>query len=100
MRKITELSAEAFESNTSFRSGNTVVSVSNETVELKLHGNTIAKKDLSSGQLSISTCGWNTNTNTTRERLNGLSGVRVYQSKGILHLNGAPWNGKSIVLNK
>jgi hypothetical protein len=98
MRKITELSAEAFESNTSFRSGNTVVSVSNETVELKLHGNVIARKDIVSGQLSIATCGWN--TNTTRERLNGLSGVRVYQSKGILHLNGTPWNGKSIVLNK
>ena len=96
MRKITELSAEAFESNTAFRSGNTVVSVSSESVELKLHGNTIARKDIASNQLTISTCGWN--TNTTRERLNGLSGVKVYQKKGVLHLNGTPWNGKSILV--
>lgn len=39
----------------------------------------------------IQTGGWN--TSTTKERLNGLPGVRVYHKKHILHLNGVPWNG-------
>lgn len=57
--------------------------------ELFLHGNCIAK--LENGKLSITTAGWN--TSTTRERLNALPNVHVYQRKGVLHLNGKPWDG-------
>lgn len=39
----------------------------------------------------IQTGGWN--TSTTKERLNGLPGVRVYHKKHILYLNDVPWNG-------
>lgn len=95
MRKITKESAEAFYRRGDFKSGNTEVKTTfGDTVitELRLFGNTIAKYENSI--ISITDAGWN--TTTTRERLNGLDGVSINQSKGQLYLNGNQWNGEWI----
>lgn len=39
----------------------------------------------------IQTAGWN--TPTTKRRLNALPNVNVYNKRGVLHLNGVPWDG-------
>ena len=64
---------------------------------MKLHGNTIAVLRWDSqhcyGGLRITNCGWF--TTTTKERLNGLSGVAIHQSKGVWYLNGDAWDGRN-----
>ncbi len=87
MRKITAQAIKAFNSGKNFRDGNTEVHVRIGGVELLLHGHIIAKYIDGEG-LSINLCGWN--TNTTRERLNGLPGVRVNTKQGQAFLNGEP----------
>ena len=87
MRKITEQASNAFCNSRDFRLGNTQVNTRNGGVELVLHGNIIAKK-ISGEGLQINLCGWN--TNTTRDRLNGLQGVRLNTKKGQAYLNGNP----------
>jgi len=86
MRKITEQASNAFHNGRDFRSGNTQVNRRLGGVELTLHGHTIAKN--TNDGLHINLCGWN--TNTTRERLNGLQGVRLNTKKGQAFLNGNP----------
>ena len=60
------------------------------TFRLKLHGNTIATID-ELGVLSVSNAGWR--SNTTKERLNGIPGVRVHQRNWNWYLNGVEWDG-------
>ena len=86
MKKITEQAANAFHNSRDFRSGNTQVNRRIGGVELTLHSNIIAK-NIGEG-LHINLCGWN--TNTTRERLNGLEGVRLHTRKGQAFLNDNP----------
>jgi hypothetical protein len=97
MRKITKESIDAFYSRKRFKRQNMEVVLGEEYVKLKLHGNTIATLD-ELNTLTISTCGWN--TNTTRDRLNGLRGVHVKSIKGNLLLNGKLWDGKQITINQ
>lgn len=97
MRKITQEAIEAFYNNTSFNKDNTEVKAYNNGIHkgevyLFLHGNIIAKKH--KGILSITNSGWQ--TNTTKERLNGLPNVNIYQRAGQWYLNGSPWNGEWI----
>jgi hypothetical protein len=61
-----------------------------ETFRLKLHGNTIAVID-ELGVLSVTNAGWA--SNTTKERLNGIPGVRVHQRNWNWYLNGTEWDG-------
>jgi hypothetical protein len=88
MRVITQKAIDAFRSGDSFKSGNTEVN----KFGYFLHGNKIAYKD--ENALYISLCGWN--TNTTRERLNGLQGVKINTRQGQAYLNGKEWNGEYI----
>lgn len=92
MRKITSESVSAFLSEKEFGSSNTVVSVNIHTTELRLHGNLIASKVNGGKFISISNCGWF--SNTTKERLNALPNVFIQQKKGEWFLNGEKWNGK------
>jgi hypothetical protein len=92
MRKITQQAAAAFETGRQFKSGNTSVSVDDRGVILSLHGNAIACKD-PDGTLRVRSAGWE--TSTTKERLNGISGVSVWQSKGLWYLNGTYWENSS-----
>ena len=79
-----------------FKRGNTEVKTFKREDETKpyfariiLHGNTIA--ELSHEGLQITSAGWE--TNTTKERLNGLPNVNITQKDFIWYLNGHEWHG-------
>lgn len=95
MRKIDELTSDAFRSGMPFRSGNTEVVIDTKTVSLLLHGNCIAKRNIDTGIITISTCGWK--TNTTKSRLNSI-GAGVNQSGGKWYINGVEWDGSNVTL--
>ena len=90
MRKITSEAVSKFLSKTPFRKSNMSVEESYGVYKLKLHGNTIATID-ELGVLSVSNAGWR--SNTTKERLNGIPGVRVHQRNWNWYLNGVEWDG-------
>lgn len=95
MRNITEQAIEAFYNARKFKSSNTEVIVRDNVTILALHGNEIAYRyNDPEHTLSISTKGWT--SNTTKERLNGLTGVHIHQKKGQWYLNGEVWNGNLI----
>ena len=90
MRKITSEAVDKFLSKTPFRKSNMSVEEIGGVYKLKLHGNTIATID-ELGVLSVSNAGWA--SNTTKERLNGIPGVRVHQRNWNWYLNGVEWDG-------
>lgn len=94
MRKITKDAINAFNQNTSFKADNTEVIANGAIVSLHLFGNLIAEKNTDKGTLKITNAGWE--TNTTKERLNGLPNVSIGQQKGKWFLNGNLWDGKWI----
>jgi len=103
MRKITRDAIRAFNNNQPFKRGNTQIVISHDTLgikytTMKLHGNTIAYKligDVGTG-LFIMDGGWQ--TSTTKERLNGISGVNIVQRNFQWFLNGEAWNGQSTMI--
>ena len=90
MRNITEKVVGAFNSGRPARSGNTK-STGNE---LFLHDNLIARRV--DGKVEVSNAGWS--SNTTKERLNGVSGVSVCQKNFDWFLNGQKWDGSWIAV--
>ena len=96
MRKISELARNAFYNGNDFRKDNTRVehNFSDNFSYLYLHGNCIAKRDNINNKLYVNHCGYT--TNTTKERLNGLYGVSIYQRNYVWYLNGVEmlscWN--------
>ena len=95
MRKITEDSIHAFMNADKFKRDNTEVEVLPNVTILKLHNNAIAYRYNDPEQtLSITNCGWF--SNTTKERLNGLPNVSVYQRSRVWYLNDQEWDGKLI----
>lgn len=92
MRKITKDAIKAFNLNRNFSLSNTRVKVDEEGTKLYLHGNLIAEKK--DGELFIRNAGWQ--SNTTKERLNGLHGVSICQKDWTWFLNGKEWDGKRI----
>jgi|TARA_R110000765_G_C18950594_1_gene608487 hypothetical protein len=103
MKDITFNSVTAFLDGQSFKQSNMQASSNGSESVLQYHGNTIARKDLQTGKIQITNCGWE--TNTTKERLNGviaLSGagiLPVRQKAFIWYLNGYEWNGNLIQIN-
>lgn len=99
MRKITADAVRAFEQGKNFKRGNTRVLVTHNgeeySVRLLLHGNLIAER--TSNGVFIQDGGWQ--SNTTKERLNGLSGVHIHQKDFIWYLNGEAWNGGLIKIH-
>ena len=87
MRKITEHVTNAFENGRNCNEGNS----STHDRSMFLHGHEIAKFD-DRGQLMITNAGWQ--TSTTKERLNGLSGVNIHQKDFQWFLNGEKWDGQ------
>ena len=85
MRKITKEIVAAFMNHETKRIGN---SGTDGTV-LYLHGNEIAVHTKEG--IEVTTAGYN--TQTTRERLNGIPGVKVNVRQGQLYLNDRPWDG-------
>lgn len=95
MRKITNDSINAFMNAKPFNRQNMEVEVLPNVTVLKLHGNSIAfRYNDPEKTLSITNCGWQ--SNTTKERLNGLDGVSICQKAGIWYLNGKEWDGELI----
>lgn len=87
MRKITKQATEAFLNSKKFNSKNTSVQIAGNVVYLKLHDNPIAK--LENGKIFVTSAGWE--TNTTKDRLNGIPGVHVSQFRYQWYLNGKLW---------
>jgi hypothetical protein len=94
MRKITGEAVDAFLSGRNYKKDNTEVVVQGNKVTMLLHDNKIAMVGAfdSHPELRITTGGWD--TNTTKERLNGLPGVQVNHSDHKLYLNGKKWDGE------
>lgn len=97
MRKITSTICRAFEMGASKSIANTMT----DGNAIYLHGNKIAEHNSlfandGNKSINITLAGWN--TNTTRERLNGLSGVHVTTKKGQAYLNGKAWDGEWITV--
>jgi len=98
MRKITQQSIKAFMNAKRFKKQNTVVEVLPNVTILKLHNNSIAYRyNDPERTLTISNCGWF--TPTTKERLNALPNVDIYQKNFKWFLNGEEWNGQKIDIN-
>ncbi len=93
MRIITEQSTTAFLNRRKFKKANTEVIESGGKFYLRLHGNTIAILD-PDNTLMITNAGWQ--SNTTKERLNGLDGVSIQQKNFAWFLNGNEWDGNLI----
>jgi hypothetical protein len=81
MRKVTQQIKEAFDQGTSKKVGNT--RTDGQTVWL--HGNEIIKRD-AVGLVFATLAGWN--TPTTRERVNGITGLCFSQKNFTPLLNG------------
>lgn len=90
-RKITTEACNAFMSARQFNKDNTSVSIEDDILIMRLHGNNIACREVGSNSIEVSNAGWF--SNTTKERLNGLPGVSVCQKKGVWFLNGKEWDG-------
>jgi hypothetical protein len=92
MRQITQDVIRAFWQGVKFNRANSSVEITEHCVVLKLHGNAIARRDIGNKQVfAICDGGWT--SNTTKERLNGLRGVRIYQKDWQWYLNGQCWEG-------
>lgn len=90
MRTTTRKAVECFLGDANLSTGNTHVRHSAEKSAIYLFGNEIAKR--TPDGMFITNAGWF--SNTTKERLNGIPGVRIQQIKGEWFLNGIEWNGQ------
>lgn len=97
MRKITSEAVGRFLNRSEFKKSNMAVSIEEGITYLKLHNNKIAAL-LGDGRMWVSNAGWF--SNTTKERLNGLPGVRVNQKNYRWFLNGNEWDGKPLYINQ
>lgn len=85
MRQVTQLAVSQWLMRKKFRRGNTHT----DGNTLYLHCNAIAKIDDSDGLVYIRSAGWQ--TKTTKERLNGIPGVRIHQKNYEWYLNNCFW---------
>ena len=86
MRKITKEIVAAFMNHETKKIGNSRT----DGTTLYLHDNAIAKWD-AEGRLWVTNAGWE--STTTKERLNGIPGVSIYQKNYTWYLNDRPWDG-------
>lgn len=92
MRQLTQLAVEAFNNAKPFKQSNTQVEVLPNVTILKLHGNPIAYRYNDPDRtLSVTNAGWF--SQTTKERLNGITGVSISQKAGKWYLNSEEWDG-------
>ena len=99
MRQITKESINAFYNKGTLKKQNMSVFFDryDQTSRMLLHNNCIATYDHDNKRLTISNCGWF--SNTTKERLNALPGVNIKQKNFVWFLNGKEWNGQKIDIN-
>jgi hypothetical protein len=95
MRKITQQAIDAFMNAQTFKKSNMTIEVLPNVTVMHLHGNAIAYRfNDPERTLTITNRGWF--TNTTKERLNAIPGVNIYQRNWHWYLNGQEWNGQLI----
>lgn len=97
MRKITDNAVKSFLFRKPFNANNTKVVIEEGIAYLLLHGNKIAALT-TDHYLWVRNAGWF--SNTTKERLNGLPKVHIYQRNHVWHLNDTVWNGKPVCVGK
>lgn len=85
MRIVTQKIKRAFEQGVSLKVGNTKT----DGTSVFLHGNEIVRRD-PSGLVFATLAGWN--TPTTRERVNGITGMGFHQVGFVACLDGEPIN--------
>ena len=83
MRKVTEIIKRALLNGESKKVGNTETN----GTSVFLHGNEIVRRD-PSGLIFATLAGWN--TPTTRERVNGITGMNFHQVNFCACLDGEP----------
>lgn len=90
MRKITIEAVNEFMTGGNLKKSNMhVFTDADGNSTMALHGNIIARR--TNGELMITNAGWS--SNTTKERLNGIPGVRINQKNFTWYLNGTEWDG-------
>lgn len=92
MRKITREIVEHFRNGRAIKIGNSRTNGQ----ALYLHDNKIA--EYINGELWVTNAGWQ--TNTTKERLNGLPDVRIQQIRGTWYLNDIAWTGQWVKVSE
>ena len=98
MRKITEEAVYAFNNSLPFKKANMEIEILPNVTIMKLHGNSIAYRyNDPKRTLSITNCGWQ--SNVTKERLNAIDGVNIYQRNYQWFLNDKEWDGNLIDIN-
>lgn len=99
MRKITEQSIDAFYNAKPFKKANMEIKVLPNVTIMLLHNNPIAYRyNDPEKTLMITNAGWQ--SNTTKERLNGIRGVDIRQKNFVWYLNGKEWNGDLVEIKK
>ena len=83
MRKVTSDIKQAFEQGTPLKVGD----ARTDGTSVFLHGNEIIRRDIS-GLVFATLAGWN--TPTTRERVNGITGMGFHQVGFVACINGEP----------
>ena len=97
MRKITRKALDAFNNNRPFKQGNTCVEIDVlNMVSLLLHDFRIAWK--TNCATYINDRGWQ--TNTTKERLNAIDGVYIYQKNFTWYLSTPKHDNIEMIPNK
>ena len=91
MRKVTQQITDAFLNGRAKKVGNTQT----DGKHLYLFGNKIAEHR--EDGLYITNAGWQ--SRTTRDRLEALPNVNIFQKKFVWHLNGNAWDGSWIKVN-
>ena len=96
MRKITRDALAAFVEGVPFNRDNTSVTHCKDTgvTCLLLHGNKIARWNTFGYYATLEICDGGWQTVTTKERLNGITGVSITQKNWVWYLNGAEWSGE------
>lgn len=92
MKIVTQKAVACFRNGGNATFSNTRVVTENEVSKMYLFGNLIAYLEHKvGGVMKVSNAGWD--SNTTKERLNGLPNVRINQKNFEWYLNGEKWNG-------
>lgn len=103
MRKITSKSANVFLARGNMSKQNMIIETIQEphttTTKMYLHGNEIARIEGRHENAKMYICDGGYQSNTTKERLNGLPGVRVNQKDWQWYLNGEKWDGEFTLID-
>lgn len=97
MKIVTQNAVNCFLNRGNGTFSNTKVVTENGVTKMFLFGNLIAIEEHVGGVLKVTNARWE--SQTTKERLNGLPNVNIRQVKREWFLNGVKWNGELIQVN-